>query len=191
MADEGFARLVTLACHDLRTPLATVNGASKLLLRQGGLAEGEARLAELIDGAAAELGSLLGQLTLAARITSGRYTPQLREADSLELASASASASDGRVSVSGDGESLLTDVEAAGRALAALANAALRYGERTSIGWEVSGRSLALSPLEGDAAAVVEGSAPRDLGALVARLVLETLGATLRVEGATLHITLA
>ena len=32
-----FARLVTLACHDLRTPLATVNGFAKTLVRGGQL----------------------------------------------------------------------------------------------------------------------------------------------------------
>ena len=39
VAAQDFPRLVTLACHDLRTPLATVNGFAKTLLRGGELDE--------------------------------------------------------------------------------------------------------------------------------------------------------
>ena len=35
--DSDFARLVSLACHDLRTPLATVHGFATTLVRGGGL----------------------------------------------------------------------------------------------------------------------------------------------------------
>jgi K+-sensing histidine kinase KdpD len=35
MTDPGLAGLVDLACHDLRTPLATVNGFTKTILRAG------------------------------------------------------------------------------------------------------------------------------------------------------------
>jgi hypothetical protein len=53
-----FPSLVSLACHDLRTPLATVQGFVVLL----------------------------DLLSLAARVEDGRYDPVLHEADSLALA---------------------------------------------------------------------------------------------------------
>ena len=56
--------------------------------------------------------------------------------------------------------------------------------------WRVNGRALELSPLAEDAAAVVTGELPRDLGALVARLVIEHFGGTLAVTGDVLRVTL-
>jgi len=187
MPEDGFARLVTLACHDLRTPLATVNGVAKLLVRQGGLSESDARLAGMIDGAAEEMASLITLLALAARIASGRYAPQLREADTLALASLA----DDRVEVAGSGVTVSTDVESVSEALAGLALAALRHGGLPAVSWTVTGRTLVLSPLPEAAAAVVEGSLPRDLRALVARMVLEALGGRLEREGETLRVELA
>jgi len=52
MADQRFPRLVSLACHDLRTPLATVNGFAKTLTRGGTLGEREAHFVDLIEAAA-------------------------------------------------------------------------------------------------------------------------------------------
>src|SRR2546421_152871 len=77
MATQRFARLVSLACHDLRTPLATVNGFAKTLTRTGSLAEREAHFVDLIEAAADQMTSLLDQLGLAARIESGRHEPGL------------------------------------------------------------------------------------------------------------------
>ena len=83
--DTAFARLVSLACHDLRTPLATVNGFARTLER-GDLPQPEARYVEMITAAAGQMGDLLELLGLAARIESGRYEPTRIEVDSLELA---------------------------------------------------------------------------------------------------------
>ena len=84
--DTSFARLVSLACHDLRTPLATVHGFAKTLTRGDGLSPPADRYVEMIVAAAAQIAELLDELSLAARIESGRYEPGLREADTLELA---------------------------------------------------------------------------------------------------------
>jgi signal transduction histidine kinase len=84
MTDPGFAGLVDLACHDLRTPLATVHGFTKTILRAGEVED--IRYVELIDEAASQIAMLVDQLGLAARIASGRYDPHLVDANTLELA---------------------------------------------------------------------------------------------------------
>src|SRR5436190_4533442 len=88
--DTDFARLVSLACHDLRTPLATVSGFAKTLSRTGSLGDPGTRYVEMIEAAAAQIAELLDELGIAARIESGRYEPALRDADTLELAQAAA-----------------------------------------------------------------------------------------------------
>jgi len=186
MTEEGFARVVSLACHDLRTPLATVNGVAKMLVRQSGLGESEARLAGMIDGAAEEMALLLDQLGLAARIAGGHYEPLLQDSDTLQLASSA----DERIIATGRGETVFTDADAVSGALAGLAIAGLRHGSLTTITWTVAGRTLRLSPLPESAAAIVEGTSPRDLRALVARMVLEALGGRLELEGETLRVEL-
>ena len=87
--NADFARLVSLACHDLRTPLATVQGFAKTMVRLDDLEEEKLkRYLGLIDSASDELAFLLDLLSLAARIEGDRYEPVTREADSLELARA-------------------------------------------------------------------------------------------------------
>ena len=152
MSDDGpssgqadrFAALVVLACHDLRTPLATVAGFSKTLVRTGELSERDARFVEMIDEASAQMALLIDQLGLAARIESGRYDPLPFDADTLELA---ASSGDERVVVEGTGAIVETDSVTVGRALAALAVAALRFGELSLVTWTVNGRELTLTPV--------------------------------------------
>ena len=50
--DTSFPRLVTLAAHDLRTPLATIHGFAQTLVRMGDLGEPKQRYMEMIDSAA-------------------------------------------------------------------------------------------------------------------------------------------
>jgi signal transduction histidine kinase len=107
--DDAFARLVSLACHDLRTPLATVHGFATTLAR-GGLEPPGDRYVEMIEAASAQLAELIDELSLASRIESGRYEPTLREADTLELAQAAAARlGEDRVQVSGSGAAIETD----------------------------------------------------------------------------------
>ena len=187
MAGHRFARLVSLACHDLRTPLATVNGFAKTLLRGETLGEREAHFVELIDAAAAQMSALLDLLALAARIESGRYEPMLGPADTLELASSD----DDRISTEGTGETITTDAAVVRRSLESLARCAALHGNVPRVTWRVSGNELTLSPVAGEAGSVLTGEAPRDLGALVARLAIEHLGGALALDGEELRVWLS
>jgi signal transduction histidine kinase len=190
--DNDFSRLVSLACHDLRTPLATVHGFARTLARGGGLEPPADRYVEMIDAASAQLAELLDELSLAARIESGRYEPTLREADTLELARAAAGRlEEERVQVSGSGASVETDTEAVERGLAALFQSALRHGGLDSVTVEVDGPEIRLSRVTAASAPVVLGEDLRDLGAAVAARLVARLGGSLSVDGETLTIRLA
>jgi signal transduction histidine kinase len=189
--DSDFARLVSLACHDLRTPLATVHGFAKTLVRGGGLEPPNDRYAEMIDAASAQLAELLDELSLAARIEDGRYEPTLREADTLELARAAAARlGEERVAVSGAGATIETDPDALERGIAALAQSALRHGGLDEVTVEVAGTELRIAPVTAASAPVVLGEDLRDLGAAVAARLVARLGGSLALEGETLAVRL-
>ena len=190
--DPDFARLVSLACHDLRTPLATVHGFARTLAGGGGLEPPKDRYVEMIDAAAAQLAELLDELSLAARIADGRYEPTLREADTLELArGAAARLGAERVKVSGTGAALETDRAHLERGIGALAQSALRHGGFDEVTIEVAGTELRISPVTPASAPVVLGEDLRDLGAAVAARLVAHLGGLLAVEGGTLVVRLA
>ena len=180
MADD-FSRLVSLACHDLRTPLATVQGFAKTMLRLEELEpEKRTRYLGLIDSSAEELASLLDLLSLAARIEGGRYDPVLREVDSLSLAPDGAT---------GTGAAVHVDPEPVERALASFQSAASRHGGvETTIA--VDGHRVAIEPVRADAADVVLGESAKDLGALVGARLVRALGGELTLEGERLTVTL-
>jgi signal transduction histidine kinase len=186
MIDERFSRLVSLACHDLRTPLATVYGFARTLGRIEGQDERTARFLSMIEEAAEQMTELLDALGAAARIEGGRWEPTLRDVDTLALAGTH----DERVAVEGEGAVVETEVESVGRALRALAIAAVRYGQAEQVTWRVRGRELELSPVSASAAPVVTGEEVRDLGAVVGRVVIEQLGGALELDGETLRVRL-
>jgi signal transduction histidine kinase len=189
--DILFSRLATLACHDLRTPLATVHGFARTL-EQAELGEPEARYVAMIGQASLELAELIDELALAARIEGGRYDPVLREADSLELARAAAARlGEQRVAVSGSGATVRVDPEPLERSLAALAEAALRHGGRETVELVAAGPGWRLTPVVPAAAPVVLGEELRDLGAAVAVRHLRALGAEVSLEGETLVVLLS
>jgi light-regulated signal transduction histidine kinase (bacteriophytochrome) len=185
MADPGFPRLVSLACHDLRTPLATIGGFAKTLNRAGELDERSGHFVELIDAAAEQMTELLELLGLAARIEAGHYEPALTSADTLELASRGGP----RVHAIGTGAEVETDVAAVGAALAAFAVAASRHGGVDEVTWTVDGRALGLAPVNEAAATVLSGEQPKDLGSLVANRALGALDVAVQLDGDTLHVT--
>lgn len=193
MSEEtAFARLVSLACHDLRTPLATVHGFATTLARGGGLEPPADRYVEMIDAASAQLAELIEELSLAARIESDRYDPTLREKDTLELAQAAAARLDEeRVQVTGTGVDVETDTDAVERGLAALFQSALRHGGLDSVEVAVDGAAIRLSRVTPASAPVVLGEDLRDLGAAVAVRLLRRLGGSVGVDGETLTIRLA
>jgi signal transduction histidine kinase len=186
MDANRFPRLVSLACHDLRTPLATIYGFARTLSRGGDLDERSARFLGMIEEASEQMTEMMDELGVAARIAGKRWEPVLRSADTLELVETG----DERVLVSGRGETVETEVETVARGLKALAIAAVRYGPVDRVAWRVNGRELELSPVTADAAPVVTADAVRDLGSLIARLAIEELGGSLELDGETLRITL-
>ena len=177
MEPGRFAGLVALACHDLRTPLATVHGFARTMLRPGTLGEPEARYTEMIAAASMEMAELVDTLALVARIESGRYEPALQPADTLALArSARERLEKGGVEIRGTGAAAAVDPAAAERALAALVDCARRHGGVDVVTITVEAEQLTLSPVPADAAPVILGDDLKDLGAAAARIVVEAFG---------------
>lgn len=187
LPDAAFPRLVSLACHDLRTPLATVSGFAHTLARMDGLQPPADRYVEMMIAASVELGELLDALGLLARIEGGRYEPTLVDADSLDLARAVAGRlGPERTHVDGPGGAIAVDREAAEAAVHGLARCVLRHGglERVSVAAEADG--LRISPVTDSAAPIVMAEDMRDLGAGVGLRVVVALGGSAELAGETL-----
>jgi signal transduction histidine kinase len=190
--EDQFARLVLLACHDLRTPLATVHGFAQTLVRTGELEEPAARYLEMIDTASGQIAGLIDELALGARIEAGRYEPVRKEVDTLELVRAAAARlGEERVEVDGDGAQVELDADATERAVAALARCALRHGGLEQVRLIARGPSLELSPVTPASAPVLLGEDLRDLGAAVAVRLVRAQGGSVELDGETLYIGLA
>ena len=190
--DTTFARLVSLACHDVRTPLATVHGFVKTLERTVELEAPADRYVEMIEAASGQMAELLDELALAARIEAGRYDPALREVDTLELAqNAVERLGADRVKVSGQGATIETDFDAVDRGVSALIQAALRHGGLDEVDVVVRGTEIDVSPITSSSSRVVVGEELRDLGAAVAVKLIEALGGAVSVDGDKLTVRLA
>jgi signal transduction histidine kinase len=182
--DTSFSRLVSLAAHDLRTPLATIHGFAQTLVRMGGLEQPRDRYVEMIVAAAGQLTELLDELSLAARIEGDRFEPNLQPVDTLELARGAAERlGPDRVRVYGDGGQVRVDVEATRRAVAALVQAALRHGGLDEVECRAEGSELRISPVMSSAAAVLLGADLRDLGPAVAVRLVEAIGGSIEGDG--------
>jgi signal transduction histidine kinase len=184
--DTSFARLVSLAAHDLRTPLATIHGFAQTLVRMGGLEQPKDRYVEMIVAAARQLTELLDELSLAARIEDHRFEPNLQPVDTLELASSAADTlGPDRVRVGGEGGQVRVDVDSMRRGVAALVRAALRHGGLDEVECRADGAALRIAPVTPAAADVLLGKDLRDLGAAVAVRLVEALDGSLeRVDDA-------
>jgi signal transduction histidine kinase len=190
--DHDFARLVMLACHDLRTPLATVHGFAHTLARGEELDETSARYVGMIGSASEQIAELIDQLSVASRLEAGRYDPPLRSVETLGLARAAAEQlGEERVAVSGEGSELETDRDAVERAVAALVRCLLRHGGLEHVSVEVRGPELALAQVTPASAPVVLGEDLRDLGAAVAVRVVRARGGSVELDGETLLVRLA
>jgi signal transduction histidine kinase len=189
--DTAFSRLVSLAAHDLRTPLATIHGFAQTLVRMGELGEPKQRYVEMIDAASRQLAELLDELGIAARIEGGRYEPNIQPADTLDLARAAAEElGEDRVAVAGEGGTVQVDVEATQRGVAALAQAALRHGGLEQVDLLANGTTLTVSPVTPSSGPVLLGEQLRDLGAAVAGLVVRANGGSVELDGDTLLVRL-
>jgi signal transduction histidine kinase len=189
--DSSFSRLVSLAAHDLRTPLATVSGFAKTLTRSGELEDPAARYVGMIEAASDQMAELLDELGLAARIEGGRYEPTLRDVETLELArAAAAKLGEDRVRTGGESGTVRVDAEATERAVTALAQCALRHGGLELVDVTAAGPELAIAPITPASAPVVLGEDMRDLGAAVAVRLVRALGGSIALDGETLRVRL-
>ena len=191
MTPERFSELVSLACHDLRTPLATVGGFAGTLLRLGSLGEPGERYVRLMEAAAGQMGEIIDDLGVVARIEGGRFEPAVDAHDSLQLArEAAARLGEGRASVSGEGAEVAVDRGIAVRSLAALARAVLRHGTLERVHVTAAGAEVTIAPLPENAARVALSDELRDLGAAVGRAAVEALGGSLHAEREMLVVRL-
>ena len=190
MADQRYARLVSIACHDIRTPLATVHGFARTLARVE-LVDPAPRYVEMIEEASAQVADLLDQLVLVTRIAEDRYQPTLSEVDSLELARRAA-ADEGVApeAVGGEGAPVQVDEVAVQRAVGQLFRAARRHGGLEAIEVTVKGPVIELGPITKFSGPVVSGESLKELGAPAAVMVIEALGGSVEVDGELARIRL-
>ena len=186
--EDTFARLVSLAVHDLRTPLATVSGFARTLQRTS-LGEPTDKYVEMMAAAGAQLAELLDELGLVARIEGDRWEPNTQDADSLELADAAARRLEA-ADVAGEGATVTVDREAATLALYQLARCTLRHGGLERVTLRVDGGEIAIGPVTEEARPVVMREQARDLGALIAARVVAALGGALDLDGDRLLVRL-
>ena len=187
--DTAFARLVSLACHDARTPLATAYGFARTLERT--LAEPELRYVSMIASAASELGEILDLLSLAARIDDGRWAPELVAVESGALAEAAAARGKegaGDVAVVGTGVAVRVATPAAELALAGFARCALRHGGLQRVELQVEGARIAVAPVVAGVGPILLGDELRDLGAAVGVRIVHALGGSVALDGERLVV---
>ncbi|MGE5690271.1 MAG: histidine kinase dimerization/phospho-acceptor domain-containing protein [Pseudomonadota bacterium] len=189
--DPAFARLVSLACHDLRTPLATVNGFARTLARMDDLRDPLPRYLGMMATAAEQMNELLDALGLVARIEGERWEQAPAETDTLAIARAAAGqVALAPVSVSGTGAPVHLDAEAAERAVASFARCAIRHGGLEEAALRVEGPELRLTPVTPEAAPILIGDSLRDLGAAIALRVVDALGGSAELDGEALLVRL-
>jgi len=190
-SDRSFAEIVSLACHDLRTPLAAVHGFARTIDRLEPLQERTQHFVGLMVEGSGEMADLLERLALVARIERGAYDPHLREVDSLELVRAAAAlVHAGEVSVTGEGATVHLDPDPTERSIAAFLTCALRYGDDGPIECSVRGPVLAIAPVTRDSGPVLVGEDLRDFGAAAARIHVEALGGSVTLTEDALRIEL-
>lgn len=189
-SEDSFAGFVSLACHDLRTPLATVSGFAHTLQQTEPLGEPAGRYVAMIQAASEQIAELLEDLGLVARIEAGRYEPSLADADTLELAQAAASRLGEKATAAGAGAAVRVDRDGVERALAGLARCALRHGALERVELTADGPSVWVEPVTPGAAPIVLGEDLKDLGAAAARRLVEALGGSLELEGKRLIVRL-
>ncbi len=167
---------MALACHDLRTPLATIHGFARTIPRFAARHQPTERYVELIAAASAQMAETIDELWLAARIESGGLNPERDESDTLELARSAAARLSGQAETDGEGGVVVVDAERATHAIVAFAHCALRHGGLDRIVLRASGNDVEIEPVTASAALVLSGEEMRDLGAAVAFKLVPALG---------------
>jgi signal transduction histidine kinase len=189
-SEDSFTRFVSLACHDLRTPLATVSGFAHTLQQSEPLGEPAARYVGMIQAASEQIAELLEDLGIVTRIESARYEPTLAEADTLELVEAAASRLGDKATVAGSGGAVRVERNAVERGLAGLARCALRHGGLERVELTADGPSVWIEPITPGAAPIVLGEDMKDLGAAAAGRLVVALGGSLELQGERLLVRL-
>jgi signal transduction histidine kinase len=188
--DVRFVQSMRTACHDLRTPLAVVSGFAKTLARTA-LEPPADRHVRMIVEASEQIEELLNELGVLVSIESGHFDPHLDEVDSLALAQAAAAElEEGRVDVSGAGQTVRVPEEETRRALRQLSRAASRHGGVDSVTLAVDGATLRIAPVTRSSAPVLLGEEPKELGAVAASSLVRALGGSVEVEDETLVLRL-
>jgi signal transduction histidine kinase len=182
--DTSFARVTSLAAHDLRTPLATIFGFARTIQRSTELEPAVARYVDMIVEASMQMTELLEKLALAARIEGSRYEPVLVEVDTLTLARAAVP------DAQGEGTIVVTDPPTIERSLVSLADCAKKHGGVSTVALRVDGTQLTLAPVTEQAAPIILGDELRDLGAAVAVRAIRALGGSIELAGENLRIQL-
>jgi signal transduction histidine kinase len=189
VASPTFAQLVSLACHDLRTPLATASGFARTLERLEGLGQPAGRYVEMIAAASDQMAELLDLLSAGARVEDGRFEAQPQPSNTRELADATAQRlPEGAASVTGEGAPVELDPKWTAVSLGALAEAARRHGGLEQISLAVEGPTIEISPIVAGAGEIATGDNLRDFPAAVGAQVLQASGASVELDGDRLRV---
>jgi signal transduction histidine kinase len=191
MTDDAsqLGRLMSAVAHDLRTPLATIYGFAKTIERGGGLDERQERFLGLILAAAADMDRMIENVSTVGHIAEGRLSVENAPVETMAIAAAAVEAvperADGRAVVLRPGVSatVQTDIERAARAVALVAEAALRLEPgRAEAHCRADGNAIRCGPFSDALLPGLEAHG-RDVPVETARLLLAHLGATLVTEG--------
>jgi hypothetical protein len=190
---DAFPELVSRACHDLRTPLASAFGFARTLERLGAVEGDHARFLALVVESTEELGRLIDALALLARAEDGRLVLERAPARTDELAAAAVALVPGdRLSATGPGAERSLDAPRATSGLAWLAEATA-HAIPGDAPLELEARAdgtFALGPLpETMDDRLVDGTG--DLRARAARAVALAHAGTLAREGDRVVVRLA
>jgi signal transduction histidine kinase len=189
VAATTFAQLVSLACHDLRTPLATASGFARTLQRLDDIGQPGERYAGMIGSAADQMAELLDLLSAAARVEDERFEPQVRPTNVREIAEVAAERlPNGAASVGGEGAAVQVDPTWSAVSLGALAEAARRHGGVDQIAFAVDGSTVEIAPIVDGAGEIATGEELRDFAAAVGMRVLNAAGAAVELDGDRLRV---
>jgi hypothetical protein len=190
---DEFPQVISRACHDLRTPLASAFGFARTLERLGAVEGEQARYLSIVVEATEELGRLIDCLALLARAEDGRVALERSAVHSGELAAEAVALVPGeRLVLEGSGGPVDVDRARAVSALAWLAEAVEHAvpGTETLIVDARADGAFALGPLPAVMAdRFVDGAG--DLRALAALAVARVHGGSLAREGDRVVLRLA
>jgi signal transduction histidine kinase len=196
--DQGESRFpaqVAVACHDLRTPLATVYGFARTLERLGGLDDRQMRYLGMVVAGAQELTRLIDDLSTLTRLERGTQPIERGRVDLTELIDVVATEAAERhapgrtIYAPNQGRGFAdTDHRLAVAALSGLVDGALRLDPHADhLELTADGSSVLLGPLSEDALRLY-GQADRDLRLTAARCTLQVLAAEVVIEPRHLRV---